>query len=258
MNLELLKSIHFQMVKTGDDNLERTPAHTIRFAPLEHLLDTIDDHDMLAFLDDMQRYSDILVATMTARARLPLIVGKYENLISIPMPNWAGIGAVQYVPDQSNAGDSSDKRQSVSYDMNTIQAELARKLQANDSAFSLGGGTHELDGMFYLRLGMIRKRDDLDVLLQKVANAGKETEISLRYVEDMADKIRSGINKVQKDLRDENQHMLAQEGLLRQVPLISSTVVWRISLFSSDCCFPFRYHVVVESIPISLAISDER
>ncbi|CAF3082990.1 unnamed protein product [Rotaria sp. Silwood2] len=223
MNLELLKGIHFQMLKSDDNNSNRTPAHAIRFAPLEHLLDVIDETEIQSFSEDIQRYSDILVATMTARARLSSTVSGYENLVSISMPNWAGIGAVRYIPSHININEQSDIS---SYDINTIQAELARKLQANDSAFSLGGGINEHDSMFYLRLGMIRKCDDLDVLLQKIADFGKDTETALKYVEDMAEKIKVGIEKVQKDLKNENQQILAQEGLLRQLPVISSIMSW--------------------------------
>ncbi|CAF1206945.1 unnamed protein product [Adineta ricciae] len=221
MNLELLKCIHFQMLNNSNENSStQTAAHAIRFAPLEHLLDTIEEQNMQAFVDDVQRYIDILVATMTARARLKTVVAKYENLVSISMPHWAGIGAVRYIP-------SHEKADVCSYDTNTIQAELARKLQTNDSAFSLGGEpNNDQESMFYLRLGMIRKQDDLDILLQKIAVSGKETEVALKYVEDMAQKIKQGIEKVQKDLQDENQQMLAQEGLLRQLPVISNIMSW--------------------------------
>ncbi|CAF3623099.1 unnamed protein product, partial [Adineta steineri] len=226
MNLQLIKSVHFQMLKSNNNENNPTnlaPAHAIRFAPLEHLQDAIDEQEMQAFTDDIQRYSDILLATMTARARLSSSVAKYENLITIPMPHWAGIGAVRYIPTRENSIEKSDIS---SNEINTIQAELARKLQTNDSAFSLGGGTNEHDSMFYLRLGMIRKRDDLDVLLQKIADGGKETETALKYVEDMAEKIKIGIDKVQKDLQNENQQILAQEGLLRQLPVISNIMSW--------------------------------
>ena len=225
MNLEILKSNHFQIFKPKNDPSDRSTAHAIRFAPLEHLLDAIDDSDVHSFLNDIQIYSDILLATMAARARLASRVAKYPNLTSIPMPNWAGIGAIRYIPTEVQSTEPTGKRQSISYDTNTIQAELARKLQTNDSAFSLGGGGvggTDSESSFYLRLGMIRKRDDLDVLLQKIADAGKETEISLKYVEDMAEKIKVGIEKAQQDLKDENQQLLAQEGLLRQLPVISS------------------------------------
>jgi hypothetical protein len=252
MNLELLKSIHFQMIKSDENYLNRPAAHAIRFAPLEHLLDVIDEHDMQSFCDDLQRYSEILLATMTARARLASSVTKYENLVSISMPHWAGIGAIRYIPSHVN---STEPTEFSSYDTNTIQAELARKLQTHDSAFSLGGGTNENDSMFYLRLGMIRKRDDLDVLLEKIANAGKETETALKYVEDMAEKIKIGIEKVQKDLKDENQQLLAQEGLLRQLPVISSK---NFILYLQIIFLYFRYYVMVESSSISITISDKR
>ena len=134
-------------------------------------------------------------------------------------------------------------------------------MQTSDAVASLGSGTNEHDPPFYLRLGMIRKRDDLDVLLQKIADAGKETEIALKYVEDMAEKIRVGIEKVQQDLKDENQQLLAQEGLLRQLPVISSKrrrAPW-VGLplyFAHFRCF--RHHVVVESITQRFTVGDER
>ena len=53
---------------------------------------------------------------------------------------------------------------------------------------------------------------------------GQQTEISMKYVEDMAEKVRLGIEQVQKDLQDENLQLLAQDGLLRQLPLVSSRI----------------------------------
>ncbi|CAF4487866.1 unnamed protein product [Rotaria sp. Silwood1] len=223
MNLELLKSVHFQIKISNNTDLSQTPAHAIRFAPLEHLLDVIDENDMQSFIEDIQRYIDILLATMTGRKNLSSIVSKYENLLSLPMPSWAGVGAVSYIPSHIK---SSEINEASINEINTIQAELARQLQTHDTAFSLGGGIDEHESMFYLRLGMIRKSEDLDVLLNKILNAGKETETSLKYVEDMAEKIKTGIEKVQKDLHDENLQLFAQEGLLRHLPLVSSIMSW--------------------------------
>ena len=254
MNFELLKSVHFQLVRPDHENNPNRPAaHAIRFAPLEHLLDVIDEQDILTFCDDMQRYNEILFATMTARARLSSAVQLYGNLVSIPVPHWAGIGAIRFIPNDVD----SDESKAISADeINTIQAELARKLQSNDSAFSLGGGITEQESMFYLRLGMIRKQNDLDILLEKIAEKGKETETSLKYVEDMAEKIKAGIEQAQKDLQHENRQILAQEGLLRQLPVISSKTFFQIS--HSNQSFLFRYHVMVESITIFITISNKR
>ena len=215
MNLELLKTNFVQSSTTANN-----PLYALRFAPLEHLVDTIEPNDLQSYVDDIQRYSDILLATMTARIQLSLAVTQYENLVSVPMLNWAGIGAVRYIP---TSVDASNINETSTYEINSIQAELARQLQTNDSAFSLGGGSNDdANSMFYLRLGMIRKREDLDVLLQKISTAGKETETSLKYIEAMAEKIKAGIEKVQNDLYNENLQLLAQDGLLRQLPIVSS------------------------------------
>lgn len=218
MNLELLKSVNFQ-----SNNEHSIAVHAIRFAPLEHLLDAIEQSDMITFGDDLQRYSDIILATMTARLNLESIVSKHDNLVPVPLPNWAGIGAVRYIPGTIN---SSEINETSAYEINSIQAELARNLQTNDSAFSLGGGTDEDDSMFYLRLGMIRKPEDLDILLQKISVTGNETELSLKYIEDMAEKIKHGIERAQQDLYNENLNLLAQDGILRQLPLVSNILSW--------------------------------
>jgi len=227
MNLELLKSVHFQMAHSmNEDHKQTNAAHAIRFAPLEHLLDVIDETDMQTFINDIQRFSDILLATMIARVRLPTTVSNYENLVAVQMSNWAGVGGVRYVPSSTDnpiEGAESIAAPSI-YNINTIQAELSRKLQTNDSAFSLGESANEEgEPLFYLRLGMVRKREDLGILLKKIADAGKETESSMKYVEDMAEKIKSGIRQAQQDLQAENQQLLMQDGLLRQLPLVAGS-----------------------------------
>ena len=244
MNLEILKTAYFQSSNS-------TPVHALRFAPLEHLLDAIDENDVQTYVDDIQRFSDILLATMASRIQLTTNISQYSNLVSIPIENWAGIGAVRYIPSNVNLADVNE---ASAYEINSIQAELARQLQTNDSAFSLGGSQDTGDSMFYLRLGMVRKREDLDVLLQKISNAGKETETSLKYIEDMAEKIRAGIEKVQEDLYNENLQLLAQDGILRQLPIVSSNDFHDIkqeSFFSA-----FRFDVMVESGTIIITISN--
>ena len=242
MNLELLKTIFPH---------SNQPVYVLRFAPLEHLVDTIEANDMQSYVGDIQRYSDILLATITARINLSSAVNQYENLVSVHIPNWAGIGAVRYIPCGIDAT-STDKQSS--YAINSIQAELARQLQHNDSAFSLGGDANEdSNSMFYLRLGMIRKPEDLYVLLEKISVAGKETETSLKYIEAMADKIKAGIEKVQKDLYDENLQLVAQDGLLRQLPIVSSKK--DIFYEMMDRYLLFRSNVLVESCTIIITIS---
>ena len=223
MNLELLKSIHFKLLKSDDNNnLNQNQIYVLRFAPLEHLLDNIDQNDMQTFIEDIRNYNEILLATLNGRMQFPSIISTYENLISIPIQEWAGIGAIRYIPSTINQSEINEK---AIHKINTIQTELARHLQSNDAAFSLANTTNENNSMFYLRLGMIRKFEDLDILLKKISNTGIKAEESLKYVEDMAVKIRTSIEKVQKDLQEENLQLIAQEGLLKQLPFVSSNIL---------------------------------
>lgn len=217
MNLEILESVHFQSLKSDEDANRRILAHAIRFAPLDHVLDDIDSDDMQDFLNDLQNYTEILYSTMMSRMNLPTIVSNYSNLVVVPVTNWAGVGAIRYIPDGISIIDETTK-----YQIESIQAELIRKLQRNDSAFSLGGTAEDSTEMLFLRLGMIKRQDDIKILLDKIVVNGREIEQSFKYVEDMAEKVKEGIEKVQKDLQDENLHLLAQGGILRQLPLVSS------------------------------------
>ncbi|CAF1186253.1 unnamed protein product [Didymodactylos carnosus] len=238
---KLLKSIHFQPHRSVDDKIEtnRYLSHAFLFAPLEHLLDVIEENDIKTFCE-------ILLAAMAAKSRLnTAIKTSYPNLVSISLVDWAGIGGVRYVTniskqeqeeindkqehEQLENGDNNDQPQNHAsnlysvQDMNTVNAELARKLQTNDSAFTLGVNDQEL---LYLRLAIVRKNDDLDVLLRKMQDAGHETEQSLKYVEVTAEKVREGIRQAEKDLQDENQQLLYQEDILRQLPIVANLLSW--------------------------------
>jgi len=226
MHLEILESVHFQQKKNDENASNRTLAHAIRFAPLDHALDDIENDDMQDFLNDLENYSEVLYATMTGRKNLSTIVWGYKNLTVVPLTNWAGVGAIRYVPDDIPITDESELDETTKYQIDSIQAELVRQLQKNDSAFSLGGTAEESTEMLYLRLGMIKRLDDIKILLQKIIINGREIEQSFKYVEHMAEKVKEGIEKVQKDLQDENLNLLAQGGILRQLPIVSNFMSW--------------------------------
>ena len=218
----MLESVHFQSIKADENPINRVLAHAIRFAPLDHALDNIETDDMQDFLNDLQNYTDILDATLSGRLNLSSLVSNYKNLSVVPVTNWAGVGAIRYVPEGIQLTDESSLDEATRYQIESIQAELVRKLQRNDSAFSLGGTAEDSTEMLFLRLGMIKKLDDIKILLQKIVVNGLEIEQSFKYVEDMAEKVKEGIEKVQQDLHQENLHLLAQGGILRQLPLVSS------------------------------------
>ena len=54
--------------------------------------------DVQGFVDCLEKQLGILTATVSQRADFQAIVEAQDNLRLIELPNWAGLGAVQWVP----------------------------------------------------------------------------------------------------------------------------------------------------------------
>ncbi|XP_068717640.1 pyridoxal-dependent decarboxylase domain-containing protein 1-like isoform X2 [Montipora capricornis] len=63
-------------------------------------------------------------------------------------------------------------------------------------------------------------------MVDKVCKAARELESSSKYLEQIVDTIQKGIEAADQDLVKNPEEKLLEEGLLRQVPLVSSLVNW--------------------------------
>ncbi|KAK3601847.1 hypothetical protein CHS0354_041770 [Potamilus streckersoni] len=195
----------------------------IRFAPLEsaQVLGTTKE-DVQKFLSVLKKHLIILNATVTSREKFRMIIEVQNNLRMVEISNWAGLGAVQYIPEHL-----LDKLDHLAgkgiQDINNLNAELVHQLKSTDLAFSLG---HTSDGQVCVKFGLITEDTDVEKLIDLVYSTGKEVEESSKYLESMSDIIKRGIEAVNKDLEQENLNKLYHEGVLRQVPLVSSFINW--------------------------------
>ncbi|KAF2344220.1 hypothetical protein FHG87_025024 [Trinorchestia longiramus] len=82
------------------------------------------------------------------------------------------------------------------------------------------------DGLSCVRFGMVTEDTDLQELLALVLNTGKEIESSSKFIEQMTQVVKKGIETATEDLKRENDERLWQEGLLRHVPLVGSVYNW--------------------------------
>ncbi|MPC23619.1 Pyridoxal-dependent decarboxylase domain-containing protein 1 [Portunus trituberculatus] len=87
----------------------------------------------------------------------------------------------------------------------------------------LGEGS---DGLNCVRFGMVTADTDLSDLLSLVITTGKEIEKSSRFLDQMTDIVRKGIEAATEDLKRENEERLWQEGILRHVPIVGSVYNW--------------------------------
>ncbi|CAD5123457.1 DgyrCDS11803 [Dimorphilus gyrociliatus] len=193
----------------------------IRFAPLEtaHAMGTTTG-DIDALVACIERQLPILNATIEMRKEFDRVVSTYANLNLIKVQNWAGLGAVQYVPDgYLNRQWSDDDMKNI----NTLNIGLVHELKSRDTAFSLGFDNLQTA---CVRFGLVTNATDLEELVGLVVSKAKEVEEASRYLEIMADVVKQGIEKAELELVEEHQKKLASEGVLRQVPLVSSLMNW--------------------------------
>ncbi|KAL3876662.1 hypothetical protein ACJMK2_034467 [Sinanodonta woodiana] len=195
----------------------------IRFAPLESapVLGTTKE-DVEKFISVLKQQLKILDATVSSREKFRMIIEAQNNLRMVEISNWAGLGAVQYIPEHL-LGKLDHLAGKGIQDINNLNDELVHRLKSTDIAFSLG---HTSGGQVCVKFGLITEETDVDELIGLVYSTGKEVEESSKYLESMSDIVKRGIEAVNKDLEQENLNKLYQEGVLRQVPLVSSFINW--------------------------------
>uniref|UniRef100_A0A2P2HXS7 Pyridoxal-dependent decarboxylase domain-containing protein 1 n=1 Tax=Hirondellea gigas TaxID=1518452 RepID=A0A2P2HXS7_9CRUS len=194
----------------------------LRWSPLEgpythHLTPSAVEELIRA----LHQQIDILNATVKQREMFSALVSKNVNLQLAEIPQWAGLGGVRYIPDvwlsQEPLPDSAKE------DVNYLNSHLVEQLKATDSAFSLGEGS---DGLGCVRFGMVTDDTDLEELLALVLTTGKGIESSSKFLEQMTQVVKKGIETATEDLKRESDEKIWQEGLLRHVPIFGSVYNW--------------------------------
>lgn len=182
---------------------------------------------------------DILRATIKHKARFMHLVDRSEVLRLVPLPEWAGMGGVRFVPE----GWESLLTDQAKTELNKLNIDLVEALKSTDNAFSLGEGT---DGLICVRFGMVTHETEVEELLDLVVTVGKSVQENSRVLDTMSEivkKVRSvnktwnfeeiktqstlqGIEAATADLQRESEEKLWQEGILRHVPVVGRVFNW--------------------------------
>ncbi|XP_070958544.1 pyridoxal-dependent decarboxylase domain-containing protein 1-like isoform X3 [Oncorhynchus clarkii lewisi] len=165
----------------------------------------------------------IPVLNCTLRLRLDFReeVYRYSALSYIEDLSWPGLGAVRYEPRIEELNDS--KRQ---LEVEKINSELLVKLGELDADLIFSTGLEfgpEKDCIF---IGMATEDLDVAELVDTIAALGRDIEENGRLLENMTEVVRKGIQEAEFQLQKDNQDKLMEEGVLRQIPLVSSVLNW--------------------------------
>ncbi|XP_076459131.1 putative pyridoxal-dependent decarboxylase domain-containing protein 2 [Babylonia areolata] len=194
----------------------------VRYCPLETAQARgTTSEDMDHFVKSLISNLSVLNASTLQRKRFQTIVQSQHNLCLVRLDKWAGLGAVSYVPDMFVDKEELGEKDLVT--VNNFNAEVVHQLKAKDAAFSMG---QTEEGRVCVKFGLITRDTDVEELVQLVQSTGREVEESSKFLESMSELIRKGIEEANQELQKEHHNKLAQEGVLRQIPMVSSVLNW--------------------------------
>ncbi|XP_060664034.1 LOW QUALITY PROTEIN: pyridoxal-dependent decarboxylase domain-containing protein 1 [Drosophila nasuta] len=199
------------------------PTHgsCIRYCPLELGLgeQPPSSENLESFAQSLEAHVDILRATIKHKARFMHLVDRSEVLRLVPLPEWAGMGGVRFVPE----GWESLLTDQAKTELNKLNIDLVEALKSTDNAFSLGEGT---DGLICVRFGMVTHETEVEELLDLVVTVGKSVQENSRVLDTMSEIVKKGIEAATADLQRESEEKLWQEGILRHVPVVGRVFNW--------------------------------
>ncbi|XP_068154719.1 pyridoxal-dependent decarboxylase domain-containing protein 1 [Drosophila tropicalis] len=199
------------------------PTHgsCIRYCPLELGLgeQPPSSENLESFAQSLEAHVDILRATIKHKARFIHLVEHSDVLRLVPLPEWAGMGGVRFVPE----GWESLLTDQAKTELNKLNIDLVEALKSTDNAFSLGEGT---DGLICVRFGMVTHETEVEELLDLVVQVGKSVQENSRVLDTMSEIVKKGIEAATADLQRESEEKLWQEGILRHVPVVGRVFNW--------------------------------
>ncbi|KAH8386697.1 hypothetical protein KR093_001973, partial [Drosophila rubida] len=214
-------SLHFTL--QFDFEVIEHPTHgsCIRYCPLELGLgeQPPSSENLESFAQSLEAHVDILRATIKHKARFIHLVDRSEVLRLVPLPEWAGMGGVRFVPE----GWESLLTDQAKTELNKLNIDLVEALKSTDNAFSLGEGT---DGLICVRFGMVTHETEVEELLDLVVTVGKSVQENSRVLDTMSEIVKKGIEAATADLQRESEEKLWQEGILRHVPVVGRVFNW--------------------------------
>lgn len=154
----------------------------------------------------------ILDSSIKCKSKFKYEIREFTNLLVVNASKWAGVGAVRFIPDylmdkldeivayvryrdtpktnsdselelidmhhETSSINSTSSASSSHIDkwigeINEINRELVKKLQARDNAFALGEDQHRL---LYIKFGMVNDMEAVKKLASDVQTIGREIQ----------------------------------------------------------------------------------
>ncbi|KAG7264937.1 hypothetical protein CRUP_032646 [Coryphaenoides rupestris] len=196
----------------------------VRFNPLmtAAVLGT-QQSDVEVLVEKLMELVPVLSSTLCLREDFRQEVQRHSPFLShIEDLNWPGLGIVRYNPQWFGEMLEEKKIQEVE----KINCALMKKLQELESNLSFSSGPEYGTASDRVFVGMVTKELNVSQLVNTVAAIGREIEENGKLFENMAEVVQRGILEAELQLQKDSENRLFEEGLLRQLPVVSSVLNW--------------------------------
>uniref|UniRef100_A0A3B1JKA6 Pyridoxal-dependent decarboxylase domain-containing protein 1 n=1 Tax=Astyanax mexicanus TaxID=7994 RepID=A0A3B1JKA6_ASTMX len=194
----------------------------VRFNPLmtAAALGT-QESDVALLVEKLAEMVPVLSCTLRFRLDFREEVLQHACLSYIEDLSWPGLGAVRYESRRTDLEEG--KRQQ---ELEKINTELVKKLRELDTDLEFSTGPEFSEERNCIFIGMATEDLDVAALVDTIASTGREVEESGKLLENMTEVVRKGILEAELQLQKASEEKLMEEGVLRQIPLVSSVVNW--------------------------------
>ncbi|XP_007235396.3 pyridoxal-dependent decarboxylase domain-containing protein 1 isoform X1 [Astyanax mexicanus] len=194
----------------------------VRFNPLmtAAALGT-QESDVALLVEKLAEMVPVLSCTLRFRLDFREEVLQHACLSYIEDLSWPGLGAVRYESRRTDLEEG--KRQQ---ELEKINTELLKKLRELDTDLEFSTGPEFSEERNCIFIGMATEDLDVAALVDTIASTGREIEESGKLLENMTEVVRKGILEAELQLQKASEEKLMEEGVLRQIPLVSSVVNW--------------------------------
>ncbi|XP_059901974.1 pyridoxal-dependent decarboxylase domain-containing protein 1 isoform X2 [Gadus macrocephalus] len=168
----------------------------------------------------------VLSSTLRLREEFRREVQRHSPFLSLMEDlAWPGLGTLRYNP-QWFADVLEDKQLQEVEKMN---CELMKKLQEQETSILFSSGPEYGTARDRIFVGMVTEdlvNEDISHLVNTVAALGREIEENGKLFENMAEVVQRGILEAQLQLQKDSEKRILEEGVLRQLPVVSSVLNW--------------------------------
>ncbi|EDV27678.1 uncharacterized protein TRIADDRAFT_53620 [Trichoplax adhaerens] len=216
-----VRSMHIELIELSKDG------YWLKFDPIKTAIKyktTQDDVD--EFISCLRDEITVMNVTINSKSEFETAIKSNKRLKLAEVHQVTGLGAVQFVPeylvhDDIDTVKLTDRKRSALKKVNRL---LAETLEEQDKAlFALVTTT---DDYPCVAVGMISQPEKIPNIIDTIIQKASELDDNSQLLEEMSELIKKSIAATQETLKQEAEDYFWEEGVYRQVPLISTVMNW--------------------------------